>query len=125
MVKITNNEDRTNTTTITLENEKRGNEVERRGAENHCLIPFMKQTCIDFQFQYSHTSQHTETNREAERSEFPIKAVCLFHFVHVTVPQNVFFIKLVSEAAGQTSLEKAGQRVFRWTEVGGRGQEWP
>lgn len=55
------------------------------------------------------------------RSDFPVKAVCLFIFFHITVPQNVFFIKLVSEEAGQTSLEKAGQRVFRWTEQGGGG----
>lgn len=53
------------------------------------------------------------------RSVLPIKAVCLFVFIHVTVPQNVFFIKLVSEEAGQTSLVKAGQRVFRWTEQDG------
>lgn len=57
------------------------------------------------------------------RSDFPVKAVCLFIFFHKTVPQNVFSIKLVSEEAGQTSLEKAGQRVFRWTEQAGAAMD--
>lgn len=68
------------------------------------------------------TIPRTQTDRETARSEFPIKTVCLFVFVHITVPQNVFFIKLVSEEAGQTSLVKAGQGVFRWTEPGGGGR---
>jgi len=44
--------------------------------------------------------------------------LCLFVFVHTFPPNKhqIFAIKLVSEEAGQPGLEKAGQRVFRWTE---------
>lgn len=39
----------------------------------------------------------------------------MFLLIDVTVPLNVFYIKLPSDEARQMSSEKAGQRVFRWT----------
>lgn len=101
---------------MTTLGEKERREGER--AENHCPVPFTTQTCIDFQFQYSYNSQSSDRHGEAAGSQFAIKPACLFVFIHITVPQNIFFIKLAGEEAGQTSLEKAGQRVFRWTEPG-------
>lgn len=88
---------------------------ERERTGNCCLVAVTTQTCIDFQFQYSHSSQHTgTTQREVRVSNTACLLVPLYSRNCPT--KCLFFNKLASEEAGQTSLEKAGQRVG-----GGRG----
>lgn len=100
--------DRTNRAVIASE-QKKGNKAKKEEELKSLPRPIRY---IDFQFPYPYTSQYTETRMS---SKVRVLNESLFVFIHFTVPQNVFFITLVSRGRTEelTENRSVGIKVDR------------
>lgn len=106
--------DTTNRAVIASE-QKKGNKAKKEGELKSLPRPIRY---IDFQFPYPYTSQYTETRMS---SKVRVLNESLFVLFTLLCHRMSFSLHWSAEA-GQKSLQKTGQWVFRWTDQSG---EWP